>query len=251
MNRLSSVLLVVALATGCAGTRARPDTAVEPTQPVPVTHPIARPAPRPAPTDAEIKNALIARRRDHLAVLRSYREARQFPRNTTQPGDGHFLIDQRGVLCAVANLIAMDGHRGLIEEASRSNNGLLFGDVVDGPFHAWILTSGFTQEEIARIQVPAPFVGEDPRPLRPSPVPMPEPDPIPEPGPSPIELADQQVYDYLVAIEAALTADESPGVALAAERLTAHPELVAALLEQDAPAADAVAANVRFAQPPP
>jgi hypothetical protein len=152
------------------------------------------------------------------------------------PGEGHFLIDDFGTLCAVANLIAQDGNRDLILVASRTDNGLLFGDVKSGPIHDWILTSGFTHEEMARIQVPAPYVGPEPE-IRPQ-------DPI-NPEPSPIELASAQVRDYLIAIEAEL--QSGAGIDTALARLESHPELVARVLG----GANSPAVATRFAQPPP
>lgn len=208
--------------------------------------PAAEPRPAPvvhrSPSDAELRAALIARRTHHLGVLRAYREAGVFPINTTVPGEGHFLIDQVGTLCAVANLIAQDGYRDLIIVASRTDNGLLFGDVKSGPIHDWILTSGFTHEEIARIQVPAPYVGPIEPVIRPEdPV---QPEPVPEP--SPIELANAKVRDYLIAIDAELS--QNAGIDTALARLQAHPELVAQVLATDP--GNPVAA-VRFAEPPP
>ena len=209
--------------------------AAEPT-PAPVVHHSQR-----SPSDAELRAALIARRAHHLDVLRAYHQAGVFPINTTIPGEGHFLIDDNGTLCAVANLIAQDGHRDLIVVASRTDNGLLFGDVKSGPIHDWILTSGLTQEEIARIQAPAPYVGEQPV-IRPDdPI---QPAPVPEP--SPIELANAKVRDYLIAIEAELRMNAGIDTALA--RLQAHPELVAQVLSTGP--GPAVAA-VQFAEPPP
>lgn len=207
----------------------------------PAVEPAPAPVVRRSPSEAEIRAALVARRAHHLDVLRAYREAGVFPINTTVPGDGHFLIDDHGTLCAVANLIAEDGHRDLIVVASRTDNGLLFGDVKSGPIHDWILTSGFTQEEIARIQVPAPYVGEQPVIVPDDPV-----EPRPEPAPSPVELANAKVSAYLLAIEAELRTGAGIDTALA--RLQSHPDLVARVLA-DAPAPAVVA--VRFAQPPP
>jgi hypothetical protein len=169
--------------------------------------------PQPFPVNAVERapeSALRARLRAHrhrlLDELHAYRVAGVFPVNTTVPGDGHFLIDPHGTLCAVANLIARDGHRDLIEAAARTNNALLFGDVHAGPIHDWILTSGFTQEEIARIQVPAPYVK---RPM-----------PLPELEPDPVVAANEKVSDYLAGIEAWLRANEESGLETAVARLS-------------------------------
>ena len=225
---MSRFPLWIALLSVSAAACARSATpAAEPTSVSVVHH---------APSEADLRAALIARRQHNLDVLRAYREAGVFPINTTVPGEGHFLIDDFGTLCAVANLIAQDGHRDLIVVASRTDNALLFGEIKSGPFHDWILTSGLTQEEIARIQAPAPYVGPEPE-IRPQ-------DPI-NPEPSPIELANAQVRDYLIAIEAELRSNAGIDTALA--RIEMHPELVAQVL--DGTPGPAVA--TRFAQPPP
>jgi len=207
----------------------------------PVAEPTQVAEVHPEPTDSELRAALIARRGHNLDVLRAYREAGVFPINTSVPGEGHFLIDEHGTLCAVANLIAQDGHRDLIVIASRTDNGLLFGDVKSGPIHDWILTSGFTQEEIARIQVPAPYVGDQPVVQPDDPI-----QPAPQPEPSPVELANAQVSAYLLAIESELRSNA--GIDTALVRLQAHPELIADLLwSQPGPAVVAT----HFAEPPP
>ena len=231
MSRFPLWIALLSVSAAACARAAAP--AAEPTQ-APVVH--------RSPSDAELRAALIARRTHNLAVLRAYRQAGVFPINTSVPGDGHFLIDEHGTLCAVANLIAQDGHRDLILVASRTDNGLLFGDVKSGPIHDWILTSGFTQEEIARIQVPAPYVGPTEPVIQPDdPI---QPAPVPEP--SPIELANAKVRDYLIAIEAELSLNAGIDTALA--RLQSHPDLVAQVLATDP--GPAVAA-VRFAEPPP
>ncbi len=247
MRRLHALFaLVTTLAAGCAGATA-PQAAREP---APVVRVTPTPAPRPAsPSRAAIRASLAARRARHLDVLRAYHLAGVFPHNTTQPGEGHFLIDDRGVLCAVANLIAQDGLRHLIEEASRADNGLLFAEATSGPFNDWILSSGFTRDEIARIQVPAPYVGELPVV---APEPMPEP-PVPAPMPiriDPFAAVDRQVAEYLAATEAALRAGSDASLDLAVAALEARPDLALALVHGDEPAPAPVASVVRFAQPP-
>ncbi|HUS67920.1 MAG TPA: hypothetical protein VMZ28_25465 [Kofleriaceae bacterium] len=202
-----------------------------------------------APSRAAIRAALAARRAHHLEVLHAYRTTGIFPHNSTQPGEGHFLIDPRGVLCAVANLIAQDGHRDLIDDASRTDNGLLFASVERGPFHDWILSSGFTREEIGRIQVPAPYVGPMPEeliPVQPGPEPAPAPRPI---AVDPFAAADMQVAAYLDAIESTLRASTDAALDLAVAALAERPDLAVAIVRDPAPAPDAVA-TIRFAQPP-
>jgi hypothetical protein len=209
----------------------------------PVAHAVAAGAQAPAmppaaPSRDQLRAALRARRQHHLDVLHAYREAGIFPINRDTPGDGHYLIDPSGTLCAVANLIAQDGHMDLIAAASQNDNALLFGDVHDGPLMAWILTSGFSQEEIARIQVPAPYVGDEPM--------------IPEPAEDPAVLAaNQKVSAYLTDIEATLRANQDAGIELAVSRLLDHPDLAFAMLAPAPTTEPVVTADARFATPPP
>lgn len=194
------------------------------------------------PSRAQVRAALLARRRHNLAVLHAYRVAGVFPINTTQPGEGHFLVDAHGTFCAVANLIVRDGHRDLIMAASRRNNALLFGDVKDGAIRDWILTSGFTQAEIARIQVPAPYV-ERPRP------------PIQPPKLDPIARANRSVSRYLAGIERTLRMQEKTGLDQAVDVLMVRPDLAVALVHPVGPATGTRVAEARparhFAAPPP
>jgi hypothetical protein len=218
MSRFPLCILVLSLAAAACGRTAAPVTSAS-------SNTIVE---QKSPTSAELRAALVARRQHNLAVLRAYREAGQFPRNFTVEGDGHFLIDGRGVLCAVANLIAMDGHRDRIVSASAENNGLLFAEVKSGFFHDWILTSGFTSEEISRIQAPAPPISEH--------------DLIVDPDAA-VLAADAVVRDYLIAVEAEL--GQGAGIELALARLDGRADLIAELMSPTP-----TVASLRFAQPP-
>jgi hypothetical protein len=61
-------------------------------------------------------------------------------------GDGH--------LCAAATMIDKDGKHELVDQIAKTQNSLRLLDVTEGALMDWILTSGFTLEEIDRIQAP-------------------------------------------------------------------------------------------------
>lgn len=102
-----------------------------------------------------VRTKLAETRARHLAELRAYWQAGEFPKNELSPHIANVFRDDAGRLCAVANMIQKDGgHDALIDETARRNNMIRLADVESGPLYEWILTSGFTQEEIAMIQVP-------------------------------------------------------------------------------------------------
>lgn len=115
-------------------------------------------APPPAADETTDRDALratlAARRRAHLGELRRYVEAGVFPRNTYAPGFVNVFEDDQGHLCAVANLMARDGHLDMVRRTAIDTNFIRLADVESGPLLDWILGSGFTQEEIAQIQEP-------------------------------------------------------------------------------------------------
>jgi len=108
---------------------------------------------------ATIRQKLAARRIEQMKRLEAYAAAGEFPENLTQPTPSHQLKDSNGTYCAVASLVVKDGLGDVIDAKSETENDLLFGDVKDGALYSWILTSGLTQEEVAAIQVPAPYEG--------------------------------------------------------------------------------------------
>ena len=56
--------------------------------------------------------------------------------------------------CAAATIIKMSGQDALVNRVAEQNNFVRLADVEQGPLMDWILTSGFTQDEIAAIQEP-------------------------------------------------------------------------------------------------
>jgi hypothetical protein len=57
--------------------------------------------------------------------------------------------------------IAKDGLEDLVNKTGRENNNIRLADVTSGPLMDWMLTSGFTQEELVMIQWPT-FAQDDP-----------------------------------------------------------------------------------------
>lgn len=111
----------------------------------------------------EIRRALLASRQQNLTRLQQYIDAGVFPKNKVQPGLLNVFQDDEGHLCAVANLINLDGYTELISTTAVSDNYIVLAQQDSGPVVDWILASGFTQEEIGKIQVP--YMGESNPPL--------------------------------------------------------------------------------------
>lgn len=126
--------------------------------------PVAAPPPVAPPDRAALRAMLAQRRRAHLAELRRYVAAGDFPVNSYAEGFLNVFQDEQGHLCAVANLIAHDGALELVRATAASTNFVRLADVHEGPLLDWMLASGFTQEEIARIQEPYMEIGIE-RPL--------------------------------------------------------------------------------------
>lgn len=115
-----------------------------------------------APTREALRATLAEHRAAHLAELRRYAEAGAFPINDVQPGLLRVFEDPTsGDLCAVANLIASDRQRALVDATAATDNHISLIDVHEGPLYDWILSSGFTQEEIDRIQEPDFYIEVD------------------------------------------------------------------------------------------
>lgn len=117
-------------------------------------HGVGRFADPPRPQE-DLRATLAKNRARHLDQLHDYWMAGAFPKNEVSSVITNIFRDSEGHLCAVANMIQKDGgNDALIDETARAHNTIRLADVSAGPLYDWILTSGFTQEEIAMIQVP-------------------------------------------------------------------------------------------------
>jgi hypothetical protein len=132
--------------------------------------------PSPAPKRSEpvasepsqrdsVRARLAVHRVQQVERLGEYASRGEFPHNYDAPPSAHIFRDDAGRLCAVANLVHQDGRDDLVDATVRANNGLAIADVHDGPMLDWVLGSGLTQEELARIQMPAPVITR-PQPVR-------------------------------------------------------------------------------------
>jgi hypothetical protein len=151
LTRLAAVFLSVTLSANvvAAGDFARPPVTSE----VAVALPM-RPDLIKAPTREQVREALRARREKNLAAFRAYRKAGVYPHNFVRSGPLNVWMDAEGHLCAAATMIDKDGKHDLVMDTAKDNNTIRLLDVTTGPLMDWILTSGFTLEEIDRIQAP-------------------------------------------------------------------------------------------------
>jgi hypothetical protein len=139
--------------TGCPSTNT-----VDVHQPIGIDEPRPidggeKPSPKPLDGGAVAKRLTESRAR-HIEELHAYWMAGEFPRNVEEDTIANIFRDEDGRLCAVANMISKDGLGDLVEATASSNNLIRLADVKDGALYDWVLHSGFTQEEIAMIQVP-------------------------------------------------------------------------------------------------
>lgn len=77
----------------------------------------------------------------------------------------HQFLDVHGNPCAVASMIIASGHMDLVQATAATHNDVVLSDLHGGPLVDWMLTSGFTREEIAIIQEPGWHGGMDFEPI--------------------------------------------------------------------------------------
>ena len=109
---------------------------------------------RVSPDRAEVRKALEKRRAKNLKAFRAYRKAGVYPHNWVRSGPLNVWIDPDGRLCAAATMISKDGKHKLVLEIGATDNNIRLLNVTEGALLDWMLTSGFTIEEIDAIQVP-------------------------------------------------------------------------------------------------
>lgn len=105
-------------------------------------------------TERRLREAVepSAQRLQTLDRLHAYWVRGQFPANRTMRGQVPVFIDERGVACAVAQLIIDSGQRELAQRVrATDNHGYLLEMKVPG-LDTWIAGSGLTAEELASIQ---------------------------------------------------------------------------------------------------
>ncbi|HTL32782.1 MAG TPA: hypothetical protein VL326_06645 [Kofleriaceae bacterium] len=162
-----------------------------------------------APTKAEVLKALKARRAKNLKSFTAYRKGGVYPHNTVRRGPLNVWLDSDGHLCAAATMMDKDGKHELVYEVARTNNYQRLMDVTEGPLLDWIMTSGFTIEEIDQIQAP-----------------MIEPDYVID-----YSLQDQRLAEGYARTEKALVKKQKASLELAAKRLLENPHLARQLVD--------------------
>ena len=216
-RRLASSLLALSLLGGLATAhpntyRFEDDLVADRDRPQDVVSYVA--APLVTIDRAKLKAALAKRRATNLAGFRAYQAAGVFPHNFVKDGALNVWLDQEGRLCAAATLIAAT-NRDLAMSIAPINDFIRLADVKDGALMDWMLTSGFTQEEIVAIQEP--FMGRM------------EPDV--EPADDARRLAeDARLIKRYAQVTRQLVKQRKQNLDLAVDRLMANPTLAASLL---------------------
>lgn len=125
---------------------------------IPASHALATPddsAQIDLATRAELRKELAAERKLNLQRFHNYRVKRIYPHNTYQEGKLNVWTDADGHLCAVATLMEVAGLHDLVASTAKEHNFIRVADQSTGDLIDWVLTSGFTQEEVALIQQPS------------------------------------------------------------------------------------------------
>lgn len=126
----------------------------------------ARDVPLAAPSRADVRAALLALRTKNLASFRAYWKGGIYPSNVYSNKLLNVWRDEDGHFCAAATIMVKSGNEALAIKLAEDNNFIRLADVEQGPVMDWILTSGFTQEELVSIQKP--FMGVAKRPIAPT-----------------------------------------------------------------------------------
>ncbi len=182
---------------------------------------IAQKAQRSSVDSQEIRSRLAERRALNMARLLDYANAGVFPKNTFNDGPLNVFVDTEGHICAAANLINLDGFGALVQRTAAANNYTVLAKVKKGPLMDWMLTSGFTQEEIALIQEPyMPVSGFD-EPILATDV----PEPVFAVAPVSVEDESARVQEVLLSVHALLSANTKKSLGIATARLQSKRKL--------------------------
>ena len=102
---------------------------------------------------ASLSPAQRAKRAALVDELARYRDRARFPRNLQFARDTPFFIDDRGVRCAMAQLIEAHDGAALVARVAATANNAYVRDLAGNPvFRAWLVDHGLTLAEAARIQ---------------------------------------------------------------------------------------------------
>jgi hypothetical protein len=195
---------------------------------------LAGPTPAQAPLPADrvaVKQLLEARREANLALFHAYAQTKIYPSNTFSNKLQNVWKDADNHPCAVANLVIKSGQQGLFDQVAATDNFIRVADVKDGQFADWILTSGFTQEELALIQRPMMPVAKRPHPAKPvKPAAMQQFAQVPEIDAKKKADDTARLAKLYAAIEVKLTANSKSSIDRAVNRLMADEALAVSVV---------------------
>ena len=207
--------------TGWSSTRSS-----DPLPEVPAADPVVRMIPEHGDqlppiimTKAAVRAALAEARATSIAAFKSYLDSQVYPSNTFTKGTLNVWRDAEGHFCAAATIVRLSGRLAIADDVASTNNNLRLIHVKDGVLMDWILTSGLTQQEIDRIQMPFIGVGQGgmPRPMA-----VDETKKVAETG---------RLLKAYRATYAVLLKSNKASLEIAVNRLMAHPELARDFLD--------------------
>ena len=209
MSRLALAFLVSFTTVAAAAGFAKPPPPVE-DAPAALQHHVE------LPSRDDVRAALIAARAKNLAAFRAYVKLGSFPSNTHVDGLANVWRDDEDHFCAAATIMK-SGNQALALKIAEENNSLRLADVEEGEVMSWILTSGFTQDELALIQRPFSPVVEKP-----------EPAPIlVEVDPDLRRAETARLRKLYAAIDKQLVAKQKQSIEVAVDRLMKNPSVAA------------------------
>lgn len=101
---------------------------------------------------SHLSDELREERRKNLDVLREYRKAGEFPRNTHVPRRQPVFIDREDRACAVGYLMIRSGWDDAARAISERENLAYLPQMESPEVEQWVAQSGLTAEEAAKIQ---------------------------------------------------------------------------------------------------
>ncbi len=157
MRRIASLgLLAVMVSTAVAGPSL---PHMQPQQRVGEVAPdfesrMRQPPARPAPRRERVKRALVKQRARHLAQFRAYRNRGVFAHDLDRAGEVYVWRDDDGHLDPIAAMMTSDGKQRLVTDYAPSMIGIHLIDLTSGDISDWMLMSGFSIDELDRMQRP-------------------------------------------------------------------------------------------------
>lgn len=217
-----ALVLSFSSVAAAAGFAQPPPAAAVATAPLPVDEAAAQRRVELPSRDA-VRTALAEARAKNLATFRAYMRRGIYPDNTHVDGFANVWRDDSGHFCAAATIMK-SGNETLALKVADENNSLRLADVTQGAVMDWILTSGFTQEELALIQRPFRPVVE-----KPAPAPI-----LAEADPDLRKAETARLKKLYQAIDKQLVAKQKQSLDTAVDRIMKNPALAWKLVRTEA-----------------